>query len=82
MGVSSGGLVTRRRWQRLTRSSHNVAGLRWGVLRQHWRSSLIHRGRLGVLTGALPTQCHLCELGCQLFSLGRMGIMPLVGYDL
>lgn len=79
MGVSSGRLVARRRRHRLTRGSHYVAGLRRGVLGQHCGRSLIHGGRLRVLAGALPTQRHLAELGCQLFSLGRMGMISLVG---
>lgn len=55
MGVSSGRLVTRRRRHRLTRGSHDVAGLRRGVLGQNRGRSLIHGGRLRVLAGALPT---------------------------
>lgn len=71
MGVSSGRLVTRRRWHRLTRGSHDVAGLRRRVLGQHSGRSLIHGGRLRVLAGALPTQRHLTKLGRQLFSLSN-----------
>lgn len=81
MGVSSGRLVARRRRHRLTRGSHDVARLWRGVLGQDRGSSLIHGGRLRVLTGALPTQRHLAELGRQLFSLGGMGMMSLVGFD-
>lgn len=64
MGVSSGRLVARWGRHRLTRSGHDVACLRRWVLGQDRRRSLIHRGRLRVLTGALPTQRHLAELGC------------------
>lgn len=81
MGVSSGGLVARWRRHRLTRGSHDVAGLRRGVLGEHRGRSLIHGWRLRVLTGALPTQRHLGELRRQLFSLGGMGMMSLVGFD-
>lgn len=81
MGVSSGRLVARWRRHRLTRGSHDVAGLRRRVLGQHRRRGLVHGWRLGVLTGALPTQRHLAELGRQLFSLGGMGMMSLVGSD-
>lgn len=80
MGVSSGRLVARRRRHRLSRGSHDVASLRRGVLGQHRGRCLIHGGRLRVLTGALPTQRHLAVLGRQLFSLGGMGIMSLVGF--
>lgn len=79
MGVSSGRLVARRRRHRLTRGSHDVAGLRRGVLGQNRGRSLIHGGRLRVLTGALPTKRHLAELRRQLFSLGGIGMMSLVG---
>lgn len=72
--VSSGRLVARRRWHGLTRGSHDVTGLRWGVLGEHCWRSLIHWGRLRVLTGSLPTQCHLGELRSQLFCLGGMKI--------
>lgn len=71
MGVSSGRLVTRRRWHWLTRGSHDIASLRRRVLGQHRGRSLIHGGRLRVLAGALPTRRHLAELGCQLFSLSN-----------
>lgn len=69
MGVSCGRLVARRRWHGLASGGHDVAGLGRGMLGQHCRWSLIHGGRLRVLTGALPTQRHLAELRCQLFSL-------------
>lgn len=71
MGVSSGRLVTRRRRHRLTRGSHDVTGLWRGVLGEHCGRGLIHGWRLRVLTGALPTQRHLAELGRQLFSLSN-----------
>lgn len=75
MGVSSGRLVARRRRHRLTRGSHDVTGLWRGVLGEHCGRGLIHGWRLRVLTGALPTQRHLAELGRQFFShcvlLGR-----------
>lgn len=70
MGVSSGRLIARRRRHRLTRGSHDVAGLRRRVLSQHRGRRLIHGGGLRVLTGALPTQSHLGELWRQIFSLG------------
>ena len=79
MGVSSGRLVARRRRHRLTRGSHDVAGLRRRVLGQNRGRSLIHGGGLRVLTGALPTERHLAELRCQLFSLEGIGMMSLVG---
>lgn len=81
MGVSSGRLVTRRRRHRLTRGSHDVTGLWRGVLGEHCGRGLIHGWRLRVLTGALPTQRHLAELGRQFFSLGGIGMTSLVGFD-
>jgi len=74
MRVSSSRLVSRWRGHRLTCSSHDVAGLRRGMLRQYRGRSLKHGGRLRVLTGALPAQRHLSELGCQIFSLGGNSI--------
>lgn len=81
MGVSGGRLVGRWRRHRLTRGSHDEARLRRGVLGQHCWRSLIHGGRLRVLTGALPTQRHLAELGRQLVSLGRMGCCLIGGLE-
>lgn len=72
MGVTSGRLVARWGWHRLTSGGHNVARLR-RVLGQHRWGSLIHGGRLRILAGALPTQRHLAELGSQLLSLQIMG---------
>lgn len=77
MGVSSGRLVARRRRHGLTRS-HDVAGLRRGMLGQHRGRSLIHRGRLRVLTGALPTQGHLGKLRCQVVTLKEVKMRVLV----
>lgn len=71
MRVSGSSLVARWRLQRLTRGSHDVAGLRWRMLRKHCGGSLIHRW-FRVLTGALSTQGHLGELRCQLFSLEKV----------
>lgn len=70
--MTSGRLVARWGWHRLTSGGHNVARLR-RVLGQHCWGSLIHGGRLRVLAGALPTQRHLAELGSHLLSLHRMG---------
>ena len=75
-------LVARRRGQRLTRGGHNVTGQWRGVLGQHGGRGLVHGRRLRVLAGALPTQCHLVELGRQLVSLEESRIMlVLVGRD-
>lgn len=79
MGMSCGSLVPRRGRHRLTCGSHNVASLRRGMLRQYSGRGLIHG--VGVLTGALPTQRHLIELGGQLFSLEVRGIMQLLRCD-
>lgn len=75
MRVSGGGLVARRGSHGLACCGHDVARLGWGVLGQHSRRGLVHGRGLRVLTGPLPTQRHLAELGRQLFSLGGERIM-------